>query len=293
VLHTLMLHPYLAMRYRLDGIITLVDAVNGAATLDAHAEAVKQVAVADRLVLTKTDLIRPPADLAADLVAGNVPHDVAHDVGHVVVHLATTGPAPQTEEFKGRLRALNPAAPMLDAAAGEAVAARLLDCGLYDPACKIPDVRRWLAAEAYAEPHDHHAALHAGRDPNRHDAHIRAFSLTTAQAIPASALEMFLDLVRAMHGPHLLRLKGIVKLAEEENAPVVVHAVQHIMHPVVRLARWPDADRSTRLVFILHDIEPSVIRQLFNAFLGAAAPDRPDRAAIVDNPLVPFGGIDR
>jgi G3E family GTPase len=96
-----------------------------------------------------------------------------------------------------------------------------------------------------------------------------------------------------MHGPHLLRLKGIVKLAEDEDAPVVVHAVQHIMHPVVRLERWPDADRSTRLVFILRDIEPSAIRELFNAFLGAAAPDRPDRAAIADNPLVPFGGIDR
>ena len=58
VLHTLMLHPYLVMRFRLDGIITVVDAVNGAATLDAHPEAVKQAAVADRLVLTKTDLRR-------------------------------------------------------------------------------------------------------------------------------------------------------------------------------------------------------------------------------------------
>jgi G3E family GTPase len=125
VLHTLMLHPYLVMRFRLDGIITVVDAVNGAATLDAHPEAVKQAAVADRLVLTKTDLI---ADLAA------------------------AGPAlgAYLGQLRARLRALNPAAPMLDAAAGEAVAARLLDCGLYDPGRKSPDVKRWLAAEAYA-----------------------------------------------------------------------------------------------------------------------------------------------
>jgi G3E family GTPase len=265
VLHTMMLHPYLTVRYRLDGIITVVDAVNGAATLKAHAEAVKQVAVADRIVLTKTDLLGPgPADAA---------------------------PTRQIDEIKVRLRALNPAAAILDAAAGEAVAARLLDCGLYDPERKIPDVRRWLAAEAYADPHDH--APHAGHDRNRHDAHIRAFSLATPKAIPASAFEMFLDLVRTMHGPHLLRLKGIVRLAEQEDAPVVVHAVQHIMHPPVRLDGWPDADRSTRLVFIVRDIEPSVIAELFNAFLGAAAPDRPDRAAIADNPLVPFGGIDR
>jgi hypothetical protein len=72
-----------------------------------------------------------------------------------------------------------------------------------------------------------------------------------------------------------------------------VHAVQHLMHPIARLELWPDGDRSTRMVFIVRDIEPRVITELFNAFLGAAAPDRPDRAAVADNPLVPFGGIDR
>jgi len=260
VLHTLMMHPYLVMRYRLDGIIAVVDAVNGAATLDAHAEAVKQVAVADRLVLTKTDLLAGPAGEAA------------------------------LGALRARLRALNPAALLLDAAAGEADAAHLLDCGLYDPSSKIPDVKRWLAAEAYAEGHHHHGHWH---DPNRHDAHIRAFSLSTPQAIPAGAFEMFMELVRSLHGPNLLRLKGVVKLAEHPDTPAVVHAVQHLMHPVARLERWPDGDHSTRMVFIVRDIEPRVITELFNAFLGAAAPDRPDRAAIADNPLVPFGGVDR
>src|SRR5688500_11257624 len=125
VLHTIMAHPYLVLRYRLDGVVTLVDAVNGLATLDAHPEAVKQAAVADRLVLTKSDLI-------------------------------------DTEERRGakgqlmdRLGELNPAAPLLDAARGEATAARLLDCGLYDSAGKTPDVARWLAAEAYAHAHAH------------------------------------------------------------------------------------------------------------------------------------------
>jgi G3E family GTPase len=260
VLHTLMMHPYLVMRYRLDSIVTVVDAVNGSATLDAHAEAVKQVAVADRLVLTKTDLVATPAGQAS------------------------------LGELRARLSALNPAAPILDAAAGEADAAHLLGCGLYDPGNKIPDVKRWLAAEAYAERRDHHGHRH---DPNRHDAHIRAFALSTPQAIPAGAFEMFMELVRSMHGPNLLRLKGVVKLAEHPDTPAVVHAVQHLMHPVARLERWPDGDHSTRMVFIVRDIEPRVITELFNAFLGAAAPDRPDRAAIADNPLVPFGGIDR
>ncbi len=259
IVHTTMAHPYLVMRYRLDGVIAVVDAVNGAETLERHPEAVKQAAIADRIVLTKTDLV-----------------DEAH--------------APALRTLLLRLRALNPAAPILDAAKGEAVAARLIDCGLYDPATKTPDVRRWLAAEAYADAGDHGAHAH---DPNRHDAHIRAFSLSTEAAIPASAFEMFIELIRSMHGPKLLRLKGIVKIAETPQTPIVVHAVQHLMHPLARLPAWPDGDTSTRMVFIVRDIDPRTIRELFDAFLGAAAPDRADRAALTDNPLVPFGGVDR
>jgi G3E family GTPase len=52
VLHTVMAHPYLMLRFRVDGVVTLVDTVNGNATLDAHEEAVKQAAMADRLVLS-------------------------------------------------------------------------------------------------------------------------------------------------------------------------------------------------------------------------------------------------
>src|SRR5439155_8453656 len=111
--------------YRLDGLVTVVDAVNGLATLDAHIESVKQVAVADRIVLTKTDLLD-----TLERRAGK-------------------------EQLVARLRALNPAAPILDVAAGEASPARLLDCGLYDPGRKTPDVKRWLAEEAYAAAHDH------------------------------------------------------------------------------------------------------------------------------------------
>jgi G3E family GTPase len=276
VLHVLMTHPYLVMRYRLDGIVTVVDAVNGAATLDAHAEAVKQVAMADRLVLTKTDLLTSP-------------------VGQTALDF-----------LRARLHALNPAAHVLDAAAGEADAPRLLNCGLFDPGGKIPDVSRWLAMEAYAasrshDGHDSERGHDAGHDrtkdqhihdPNRHDAHIRAFALTTPGAIPAGALEMFLDLVRSLHGPNLLRVKGVVKLAEHPDRPVVIHAVQHLMHPPAVLEHWPDDDHTTRMVFIVRDIETRAITGLFDALLGKVAPDRADRTAMMDNPLVPFGGVD-
>ena len=101
---------------------------------------------------------------------------------------------------------------------------------------------------------------------------------------------MFLELLRSMHGPNLLRLKGIVKIAETPDTPVVMHGVQHVLHPAARLAAWPDADHRTRLVFIVRDIEPRKIGDLFDAFLGKPALDAPDRAALADNPLVPFGG---
>ncbi len=257
VLHTAMAHPYLVQRYRLDGVVTVVDCVNGETTLDQHAEAVKQAAVADRIVLSKTDLA---------------------DEG-------------QRLRIVARLRALNPAADILDVAGGEATAERLLNCGLYDPARKIPDVKKWLAAEAYADAHAHGHDHH--HDVNRHDAHIGAFVLTSDIAIPAGTLEMFLELLRATHGDKLLRIKGIVKLAEMPDTPVVVHGVQHVFHPTARLERWPDDDHRTRLVFITRDLPERTVRELFEAFIGNAAPDRPDRAALTDNPLIPFGGADR
>jgi G3E family GTPase len=267
VLQTAMAHPYLVKRFRLDGVVTVVDAVNGELTLDGYPEAVKQAAVADRIVLTKTDL--------AD----------AEQRGGII----------------GRLHALNPAAPILDAAKGEATADRLLNCGLYDPSRKIPDVKKWLAAEAYAEAqehrhghgHGHHGHDHDHHDVNRHDDHIASFVLTADKPIPAGTLDMFLELLRASHGAKLLRVKGIVQLAEMPDNPVVVHGVQHVFHPTARLERWPDDDHRSRLVFITRDLPERTVRELFEAFIGVASPDRPDRAALTDNPLIPFGGIDR
>ena len=255
ILFTLMTHPYLVLRYRLDGVVTVVDAMNGAATLDDHPEAVKQAAVADRIVLTKTDLVETPAQRAA------------------------------LEDLQARLKRLAPAAPVLDAAKGEATVGALLQAGLYDPDRKIPDVSRWLADERIAAAQEEIA----GHDPNRHDDRIRAFTLATDAAISASTLDMFLELLRATYGANLLRMKGIVRLADDPSAPVVLHGVQHVMHPPTRLPAWPDDDHRTRLVMIVRDLDPAVVRRLFAAFLGVPQVDTPDRTALTDNPLAPAG----
>ncbi|WP_245427376.1 CobW family GTP-binding protein [Pleomorphomonas carboxyditropha] len=276
VLATLTNHPYLSLRYAIDGVITVVDAVNGGRTLDEHEEAVKQVAVADRLVIAKADLAEGAARLPA---------------------------------LRRRLAALNPGAPLVDAAT--ALPADLLGCGLFDPATKTADVRRWLNAEAFAgagehrHDHDHdctggncdhpgHHHHHGGHHHHHEDAESRhdgvsAFSLVSDGALPAGALEMFLELLRAAHGPKLLRLKGVVRLAEDPERPLVVHAVQELFHPPVRLAGWPDADRRTRLVFITRDLAEDEVKRLFDAFAGVLAPDTPDRRAMTDNPLALSG----
>jgi G3E family GTPase len=219
--------------------------------------------VADRIVLTKTDLLGTPE--------GTVERDAVI----------------------ARLRRLNPAALVLDAAGGEADASALIGCGLYDPARKSPDVGRWLADEAIAAAQAHdHGHHHHHHDVNRHDERVRAFTLSTERAIPAAMLDLFLELLRATHGPKLLRMKAIVNVEETPDRPMVLHGVQHILHPPTHLPSWPDADRRTRMVFIVRDLDPATVRELFDAFLGYATPDRPDAAALVDNPLVPFGGLD-
>jgi G3E family GTPase len=257
VLHIVMTQPFLLQHYRLDGVVTAVDAVNGMTTLDTHAEAVKQAAVADRIVLTKSDLV-------AD-----------------------------TKEIRARLAKLNPAAIILDAAAGEATVDRLTGCGLFDPGQKIPDVARWLADEAVAtaeagakHDHDHdHGHGHDHAHAHKHDSSIRVFTVATEIPVPAATLDLFLELLRSAHGPKLLRVKGIVQLAEEPEQPVVLHMVQHVLHPPARLAAWPSADRRSRLVFVTQDLEPDTVRRLLDAFLGTPGIDMPDKAALTENPL--------
>ncbi|RWL44135.1 MAG: GTP-binding protein [Mesorhizobium sp.] len=268
VLQSIMAHPALVQAFRLDGVITLVDAVNGETTLDAHVEAVKQAAVADRIVLTKTDL----ADAA------------------------------EVEVLRARLKQVNPGALVLDV--NEAGAAALFNCGLYDPETKSADVRRWLGEEA-AHDQDHHHDQddhqdhghhhhdgdhdHNHHHEHRHDTRVRTHSLVHEGPVPFSAIEMFLDLLRSTHGEKLLRMKGVIELAEDPSRPLVIHGVQKILHPPARLPAWPDGQRGTRLVLITLDMPQDYIQRLFAAFTNKPSIDTPDRAALEANPLAIAG----
>ena len=272
VMQSIMGNPVIAANFDLDGVITVVDAVNGLQTLDNHEEARKQVAVADRLIVSKT------------AIAGAVAEDL----------------------LEGRLRALNPRAQILNADSDEAGRAAVLINGLYDPASKIADVGRWLHDELEADDdhhhhddHDHHHHHHGehghhhhghrhqhAHDVTRHDGSIRSFSIVETQPIDPMALDMFIDLLRSAHGEKLLRMKAIVAVSDRPERPVVLHGVQNIFHPPVRLPAWPDPeDRRTRMVIITKDLSEDFVKGLFDAFLSKPRVDTPDRAALQDNPL--------
>ncbi|ACM27989.1 GTP-binding protein [Agrobacterium rhizogenes] len=273
VMQSIMGNPIIANNFDLDGVITVVDAVNGLQTLDNHEEARKQVAVADRLIVSKTG------------IEGAAPAGV----------------------LESRLRTLNPRAQMLKADSEEAGRAAILVNGLYDPASKIADVGRWLHDELEADAHDHHQHDHGhdhdhhhdghghhhhghrhqhAHDVTRHDGSIRSFSIVETQPIDPVALEMFIDLLRSAHGEKLLRMKAIVSVSDRPERPVVLHGVQNIFHPPVRLPAWPDPnDRRTRMVIITKDLPEDFVKGLFDAFLSKPSIDMPDRAALQDNPL--------
>jgi G3E family GTPase len=230
ILHTLMSDPLVAARYLLDGVVATVDAVNGASTLDRQPEAVKQAAVADRLLLTKTD----------------------------IAESTTFG------RLEERLAAINPSAPILKVAHGAVDPALLFQLGLYDPQTKSLNVQRWLRDEALADGrHDHD---HDHLDINRHDDRIRAFVIVRERPISWAALSNWLETLASMRGDDLLRMKAIVALSDRPEQPVVLHGVQHIFHPPVLLPQWPSADRRTRIVFITRDLPREPIEASLAAF---------------------------
>eukprot|EP00747_Dinoflagellata_sp_TGD_P003246 gnl/TRDRNA2_/TRDRNA2_107564_c0_seq1.p1 gnl/TRDRNA2_/TRDRNA2_107564_c0~~gnl/TRDRNA2_/TRDRNA2_107564_c0_seq1.p1 ORF type:complete len:366 (+),score=57.45 gnl/TRDRNA2_/TRDRNA2_107564_c0_seq1:38-1099(+) len=237
IIQTLLNNPLVSGFFRLDAVIATVDAINGLQQLDDQQEAVKQAAVADRLIVTKTDIAEPSAIRALDK----------------------------------RLAALNPTAERIKAVRGAVSAARLFDAGWYDPDTKTPDVRRWLRDEALADDdHGHHDHDHGDHDVNRHDGGILAFALSFDEPLLWSRVNLWLAALRQVHGEKLLRVKGVLHLGDESQ-PVVIHGVQHVFHSPSRLPEWPeDDDRRSRVVFITKDLDEATVRSFWEEIEAAA-----------------------
>ena len=235
ILDTLNGDRWLAARHRLDGVVTTVDAVLAEGELDEHFEAVRQVAVADRLLLTKTDLV--DAAVLARLEA--------------------------------RLEGINPAAPRLCVLHGEVAPEQILGAGLADQLDRPQEARRWLAADRYRPAGRSLLSGKAAPAQAVHDQRVKSFSLTFDQPLDWVGVQSALEMLVAFRAKHLLRMKAIVNL-QGESVPVVLHAVQHVVHPPVRLAVWPDGDRSSRFVFIVSDLDEAFVAKLLQDFTQAA-----------------------
>jgi len=232
ILSTVQADPVLRHHFRLGNVIATVDAVNGSAQLARQVESVKQVAIADRLVLTKTDLADEPT----------------------------------VEALIAHIRRLNPSAPLWRAAEGPIDAEALLSHDLFALAGKSEEARRWFADEV-DHGHDHRG----GHDANRHSDRIHAFSLTFEGALDWTMFGLWLTMLLNRHGAAVLRVKGILNVAGSPT-PVAVHGVQHLVHPPVHMAAWPDDDRRSRLVFIVDGLDRAAIERSLTAFLHAGSP---------------------
>ena len=228
IVQTLASDGMLAAHYRLDGLVTLVDAVNGAEQLETQPQAHRQVLLADLLCLTKTDL--------------------ASEAG--------------LQALVAQLQALNPRARLRSLSMGEIEPAELTGLGL-GSARAGDDTLRFLGE---LQAGDEAAPRHL-KDllPARHDPRVQTHSLRFQPPMTWHSFSVALDMIIRLRGPDLLRVKGIVNV---EGRPVVVQGVQHVMHPAVTLDRWPSSDLDTRLVFITRGIPQHTISRLFDAVVA-------------------------
>ena len=226
ILQTLMTDMAIAGRLLLGSVLTTVDGVNGLQTLEREGISQKQVAVADRIVLTKLDL---------------------------------AGPAEPA--LLGCLGALNTGAPVLVADHGRIDSNAVFDVGLYDLQTKSSDVTTWLTEESHAHVRD------------RHDA-INTYAIVRREPIRAVALTLFLEALAEHCGEDILRLKGIVNIAESPDRPAVIHGVQHVFHPPAWLDRWPSDERTSRIVFITRRVPQRWVEVLLEA-IGEEVADVP------------------
>jgi G3E family GTPase len=204
----------LGAEFFVEAVITVIAAADGMTTTAKYAEARRQIMLADRIVISKTDIADEDA----------------------------------ADALTARLRELNPRARVIAA-----------DYGLLDPA--------WITASAARET----AAFMAEAAEIEHTDKVRSFTITEDAPIAWEPFARAMETLIAMRGTDLLRAKGFLNVAGCRG-PVVVQFVQHIAHPPVELAAWPDSDRKSRVVFITRDIGEREVRDLLAAVRNLSAP---------------------
>ncbi len=220
----------ITQEFALSRVVTLFDVIHGARQLDEYPEALKQIGLADIIVLTKTDMSRDPATL----------RDIQSD--------------------RKRLLAINPGCSIFDRHTDWAqLRGRLLENGTYDLRDKGDDALAWLKDGQVLSENDHSSRAHTSHDHSvhvdkldrtHHGDDIRSHVIVLDQPISRLVLFMFLETLKMNAGTNLLRLKGLIAVRDDPDRPIVVHGVQHLIHPIDQLDRWPSDDKRTRIVLI-------------------------------------------
>ena len=235
ILQAFLSEPTLEGLFRMGAVVTTVDAVNAEATLADHPVSVRQVALADSILLTKLDLLEP-AERAARKAA-----------------------------LIARLGQINGAVPVLesdDLAADPVGVMRQL---MADPREDPQAAKAWMeaalgTASAHATPDAE--GRHEAHAPHGHDSGIASFNLIRDEPLPREALHLLLASLEKHLGANLLRVKGLVNVREEPGQPAVIQGAQHLLHNLTWLPEWPDEDQRTRIVFITQDLPAGELEEM-------------------------------
>ncbi len=236
VLQAFLSDPTLEGLYRLGSVVAIVDAVNYVSTFDRHDEAVRQVALADQILISKLDLMEPSQAVTREA------------------------------ELRQKLKLLNPAARVHRVDDPDIDPIKMLRTTGFTLERGQADAAAWLNEAAYlpASAETQSKAPLVDQGPSRAHSHakIASFCLTRDEPTTLYGLELLLAAVENNLGPGLLRLKGLVHVAEEPDRPAVIHGAQHLLHNLVWLDRWPDDDRRTRIVFITEGMKREDLEEM-------------------------------
>ncbi|MFA3917026.1 CobW family GTP-binding protein [Ruegeria hyattellae] len=234
ILQTLLVDSELARATRMDGLVTVVDAVNGPATLDAQFEAVSQVAMADLILLSKTDLVTPATADAFE------------------IRLSDMNATAQIERVIGGRFKLK----KLWALSGLRKDIDPKDAIAWTTPVPPPELDPLVNLSGFSKPKTSPMVI------SPHDIRISSASVVLDQPLKDVAFDLWLDTLITLKGPDILRVKGIVFL-EGIEAPFVFHGVQHIFDPPVPMRKWDGDDRRSRIVVIARDLSrPELQRSL-------------------------------
>jgi G3E family GTPase len=233
LLQRLMGDPRLRAAVRLDAVITTVDAVGGVESLTRHAVAARQCGIADRRLITKTDLVGPS----------------------------------KVDALAAYLKILNPGAGIRPIRNGAIDADMLFGASLYNEASGEADVDRWISLAAYRDAHAHHGHDH------RHDhiGSVRSWVVEESRPVDWPRLTARLGDIVRRHGRSMLRLKGVVWTAGDRR-PLVIHGVQQTFHSPVRIKAWPRPPR-TSIVIIGEPPAGEAVALIAEALEDAAVAD--------------------